>query len=66
MNTCQKTPGVACVRKPGHMGVCTACPTSATLDWDLHRTEQEEKHIRAAVILLELDWPSPPWADLLD
>lgn len=52
----------SCVRLAGHAGACTACPSSATLDWDLYRSslERNEEMLRA------LDWPSPPWADLLD
>ena len=63
---CTRTAGVDCVRKPGHKGACTAAPSAATLDWDEHRTEVEERHIAAAVALLELDFETPEWADLLD
>lgn len=62
---CRKTPGVACVRKPGHSGVCTVAPAGATLDWDEQHVDLEER-IQVAVTLLTLDWPSPPWADLRD
>jgi hypothetical protein len=63
---CTRTPGVACVRKPGHKGVCTAAPSAATLDWDEHYHEQRARLIEAATIIDYLDWPAPPWADLLD
>jgi len=54
------------VRKPGHKGVCTAAPSAATLDWDEHYHEQRARLIEAATIIDYLDWPAPPWADLLD
>jgi hypothetical protein len=63
---CTRTPGVACVRIPGHAGMCTACPSAATLDWDTRREEVAQAHIDAAVTLLALDFPSPWWADLND
>lgn len=59
---CTKTPGVACGRKLGHRGCCTARPSAKTLDWD----RGQEWHIAAAVDLLILDLPTPRWADLLD
>lgn len=52
----------SCVRRAGHAGACTACPSSATLDWDLYRSSLE----RNAEMLRELDFPTPRWADLLD
>jgi hypothetical protein len=65
MARCTRTPGVACVRRPGHAGVCTACPSSATLDWDTEARTIEQQ-IDVAVTLLALDFPTPPWADLND
>jgi hypothetical protein len=63
---CTRTPGVACVRMPGHQGCCTVAPSAATLDWDRNRETIAERHIAAAVDLLVLDFPTPGWADLLD
>jgi hypothetical protein len=63
---CTRTPGVACVRVAGHLGVCTACPSAATLDWDHDRVAISERHIEAACILLMLDFSTPPWANLHD
>lgn len=62
---CTRTPGVACVRRAGHAGVCTACPSAATLYWDME-ARTIEQHIDVAVTLLALDWPAPSWADLND
>jgi hypothetical protein len=56
----------SCVRVLGHAGCCTACPSAATLDWDVNREAIAQHHIDAAVSLLALDFPSPPWADLRD
>jgi hypothetical protein len=63
---CTRTPGVACVRMPGHQGCCTVAPSAATLDWDRNRETIAERHIAAAVDLLALDFPTPDFADLLD
>jgi len=55
-----------CARPKGHKGCCTAFPADTTLKWDqLNRTMSDED-IQAAVTLVLLDFPSPPWADLLD
>lgn len=63
---CTKTPGVSCVRQMGHSGVCTPCPSAATLDWDHDRETVQQRHIDTAVTLWMLDFETPPWADLLD
>jgi hypothetical protein len=55
-----------CVRKTGHCGAHTASPPITTREWDERREEIIERHIAAAVTLIELDFPTPPWADLLD
>ncbi len=55
-----------CVRRLGHSGCHTACPSAATLDWDHDRRPLTEADVDAAVTLLALDFPSPPWADLND
>lgn len=62
MTGCDRTPG--CARLAGHSGVCTACPNPATLAWD--RDKIPDAQIDAAVTLLALDFPAPPWADLRD
>jgi hypothetical protein len=62
---CTRTPGVACVRRAGHAGACTACPSAATLDWDTEARTIEQR-INVAVTLLALDFPAPSWADLND
>ncbi len=61
---CTKTPN--CVRIPNHGGVCTACPSAATLDWDHDREVMQEEHVADAAMLLMLDFPTPYWADLND
>lgn len=58
--------GGYCVRRPGHAGAHTACPSACTLDWDHDREAIAEKHIEAATTLLALDFQTPKWADLLD
>ncbi len=55
-----------CVRMLGHAGAHTACPSSATLDWDHDRKVMRTEHVEAAVTLLLLDFPTPHWADLND
>ena len=55
-----------CVRVLGHAGAHTAAPSARTLDWDLGRAPLQEMQTDAAVSLLMLDFPTPPWADLND
>jgi len=63
---CEETPqgvrmcgyGGYCARRANHAGAHTASPPRATVRWD--------RRVEDAVALLLLDWPSPPWADLLD
>ncbi len=62
VDRCVKTAGVWCVRTPGHAGVCTACPSSATLDWD----DVQDKASKDAAALQLLDFETPAWADLRD
>jgi len=62
--TCDRTEN--CMRRKGHKGLCTANPSSATLDWDDKNAEPTEDEIHAATTLLALDLPTPEWADLLD
>ena len=50
--------GGYCRRIPGHQGCHTAYPAPTTHKWD--------RRIHDAVTLLMLDWPAPPWADILD
>lgn len=58
MNRARCTRMSSCVRRAGHAGACTACPSSATLDWD-------EREVRAE-ILAGLDFETPWYADLRD
>jgi hypothetical protein len=59
--------GGYCVRALGHAGCHTAAPSARTLDWDRDgREASARRHIEAAVTLFALDFPTPPWADLLD
>jgi hypothetical protein len=55
-----------CVRVLGHAGCHTACPSSATLDWDQSRVPVTTEQIEGAASLLMLDFPTPSWADLND
>ena len=55
-----------CVRVLGHAGVCTACPSAATLDWDRDKETLAQKHIDSAVTLWTLDFETPWYADLND
>lgn len=52
----------SCVRRAGHKGACTACPSAATLDWDNHKAQAEVD----VETLAALDFETPRWADLLD
>jgi hypothetical protein len=55
-----------CVRVLGHAGCHTACPSSATLDWDHGRAPIQTEQIDAAATLWMLDFPTPYWADIND
>jgi len=61
---CDKMPN--CVRALGHAGCCTACPSAATLDWDMDKSPVAQKHIDRAVTLMALDFETPWYADLND
>lgn len=58
--------GGFCVRALGHAGCHTACPSSATLDWDHDKSPIAQKHIDAAVTLWALEFETPWYADLND
>lgn len=58
--------GGYCVRALGHRGCHTACPSAATLDWDVDKSPIAQRHIDTAVTLLALDFETPSWADLND
>ncbi|MEN3281214.1 MAG: hypothetical protein V7607_2354 [Solirubrobacteraceae bacterium] len=66
MTTILCSHGGYCIRAIGHTGCHTACPSAATLDWDHDRAPTAQHHIDAAVTLLTLDFPTPPWGDLND
>jgi hypothetical protein len=50
--------GGYCTRVRGHTGTHTALPFPSTKRFD--------RRIEDAVTLVMLDFPAPPWADLLD
>jgi len=50
-----------CVRLLNHSGVCTACPSSGTLDWDHDQAEQ-----RLIAATQYLDFPTPWYHYLRD
>jgi hypothetical protein len=50
--------GGYCTRVRDHQGAHTAFPFPSTKRFD--------RRVEDAVILLMLDFPTPPWADLLD
>ena len=58
-----------CVRKSGHAGAHTATPPITTREWD-QREEKSVKYLERKMVetveLLLLDFPIPPWGDLLD
>jgi len=58
--------GGYCLRRLGHKGAHTAAPAACTLDWDDHYQERRNEREREAKVLMDLDFPTPPWADLLD
>lgn len=55
--------GGFCTRVRGHTGAHTRSPFPGTAEWDRVRGEGA---VDAAVTLLLLDFPTPPWADLID
>lgn len=54
------------MRALGHAGAHTACPSSATLDWDHGRAPIQSEQLDAAATLLMLDFETPWYADLND
>ena len=52
--------GGFCTRARGHCGAHTRSPFPATAAWD------RDRDVDRTLTLILLDFPTPPWADLLD